>query len=196
MLKTSGHYLTGRQASHGFPQGDILSGILFALYIQELESLVHKSARIISFADNIVIYYQHNNLDTCRRHISHTMALAHRWLWENGLQLPINKCSALIFTHHRIYNNNPLQLADFAIPIESEHKYLGLYLHNKFKWTQDFQKLSDKTNQYNSVLKSVVRRQWGADPSVALTFYRATMRANLDYGAHIFDIAPVSTWRV
>ena len=89
MVKTS-HAQT---ITIGVPHGTVLGQIVFLLYIYDLLNVV-KDAPSNVYADDVVIYANHANIDQ----VSTNLQAAVKWYSTNVLQLSAEKCVSIVIT--------------------------------------------------------------------------------------------------
>ena len=70
----------------GVPQGTVLGPILFLLYVNNLSNVV-KGASINVYADDVVIYASHANIDMVRTNLKASINEVSKWYSTNLLQL-------------------------------------------------------------------------------------------------------------
>ena len=77
--------------SMGLPQGSSLSPVLYNIYTAQIEKSVMKYARILQFADDIIIYLPTNSLNHNNTQIQKAFDELQRELEELGLTINISK---------------------------------------------------------------------------------------------------------
>ena len=119
----------------GVPQGTVLVRILFLLYVNDLSNVV-KDASINVYADDVVIYASHVDINQVRTNLQAAINGVAKWYLTNVLQLSAEKCVSMVIHHNRL-----AQLPDLLINLNSrrlkqvhEVKYLGLIIDARLKW--------------------------------------------------------------
>ncbi|XP_026467767.1 uncharacterized protein LOC113371354 [Ctenocephalides felis] len=114
----------GRVLRQGLPQGAILSPLLYALYVRDIEGIWLEGTKILQYADDLLIYIEKDNLKEAIDMMSMNMELLHIWLNEKGLELSDDKSSIGIFTRH---SNKK-----FPACISSPYNKIKIHCNNKF----------------------------------------------------------------
>lgn len=173
----------------GVPQGSVLSPILFLCYTYDIFSTISPSCRMLQYADDIVIYTSNHNLDSALIDLDMSMYALIEYLNVNGLSLSASKSNVCIFAKRRLPGLQSILLGDQQLPVVSVLKYLGLYLDSKLLWKAHIFSLYQKSSITMNLLRTIAHFSWGADPRILIRIYRATIRAQLDYGSFLYSSA-------
>lgn len=119
-----------RQTTRGLPQGSILSPILFNLYLALSCTCLPETVKIITYADDIAIYYSNENLE----HIKDQLNL--------GLTISPTKSVYTVFSTLKLRNLRILlcryrfkiKILNENIPFSLSPRFLGVYLNPEFNW--------------------------------------------------------------
>ena len=85
----------------GVPQGTVLGPILFLLNVNDLSNVV-KDASINVYADDVVIFASHANIDMVRTNLQAAINEVAKWYSTNLLQLSAEKCVSMAIHHTRL----------------------------------------------------------------------------------------------
>jgi hypothetical protein len=123
----------------GTPQGSGISGILFAIFINDLPQCLKKSF-IIAYADDVIIYYSSQSVKEINDAINDDMQAIQDWAKKNSMEINWNKTKTMIF-----YSNNMVKPTEFSTTIQNHDveivnnfTYLGLILDNRLSWDEQF----------------------------------------------------------
>lgn len=175
-----------RNVSLGLPQGSVLSPYLFNIYTAGLHDLFSAPIKCIQYADDFCIYTVRGSVSECVVDLEYTLRTLEKWLTEHGFTLSPSKSAVVYFTRHRMEDVNHTNLGGYCIPVQKVYKYLGIYLDSKLLWSKHIKYIEARSEKAMNMLKCVVKCTWGADPLIALMFYRCYIRSILDHGCIVY----------
>ena len=160
----------------GVPQGSILGPLLFLLIFNDSsESLTN--CKILTYADDTVIFFSHKNIDVIRNHLQTDFDRFVSWLERNELILnaKIGKTETMLFgTGKRISmtENTSLNVThnDKVINQTETYKYLGLSLTCTLCMSQY---ITSSIKKASSRLNLLRKMRTFIDSDTALTIYRS-----------------------
>lgn len=183
-LRINNELIGPRTAFLGLGQGDILSCPLYSVYTMDLDTSIPPGIKIVQYVDDFCIYLTRNLPEICENEIKSGIISVEKYMSHNGLSISYPKSEAVIFTRKRRPNISPnITVNEYSIPLNNKVRFLGLILEQKLNWSNHIELVTTKISKYINILKSVCNKHWGMDPQTALTFYRATVRSTLDFGA-------------
>lgn len=189
-IKDNNNVLHGpRVANHGLPQGAALSPLLFNVYTYSLHNIFDSDVKCIQYVDDFCFYTTQDNYNQCVKVLKYIVYCLKTWFSDHALTISPEKSAVMFFTRHRLHLTDTLTLSGLKIPIKTEYKYLGVVLDNKLLWGSHINHLKSKAEKGINMLKCVTKTKWGADPKIALLFYRAYIRSILDYGCILYGSA-------
>ena len=171
---------------NGFPQGSILSPMLFNLKINNIMKSVSNNANAFLFVDDFAVYTEGKHLKHLERSMQLCINKIQKWVAENGFKFSISKTTCVHFHKQRIYTEPTLHLYGQAIPVKDEVKFLGIIFDQKLDFKAHVKYLKDKRRKALNILRVVCHTDWGADKSTLLKLYRALVRSKLDYGRAVY----------
>lgn len=177
-----------RQSNMGLPQGSVLSPLLFNVYTLDLHSRIYHS-RILQYADDFCLYSQKKSLSECQTYLRDVAIHCKNYFTDNGFDITPSKSAIVIYTRRRLNYLDTITLGGMKIPWCHSYKYLGMVLDQKLTWNEHINNIQSKAEKSLNMLKVSTRRDWGADFSIAMTFYKAYTRSLIDFGCMFYGSA-------
>ena len=174
---------------NGVPQGSAISPTLFMLLINDILEDTPSHIRYSLYADDIAIWSVHPDINMAKIGIQNTLDKISRWQDKWGTRFSPNKSNYILFTYKKIIPTINLTIKGEPIPEAKSTFFLGMNLDSKLKWNKHIQYLADACNKRLNVLRSIQNHNWGADMYSMVKFYKAFIRAKMDYGCHLYDAA-------
>ena len=108
MVFCHGILSNSKTLSNGIPQGSVLGPILFLLFINDIDQSL-QTCICNMFADDVVIYSSHNNIDELTILLQNDIHSIHRWYTQNNLKVNAEKTKIMLLStrkacHLNIYN--------------------------------------------------------------------------------------------
>ncbi|PFX32846.1 putative RNA-directed DNA polymerase from transposon BS [Stylophora pistillata] len=144
----------------GVPQGSILGPILFIIFFNDVHKPLQHS-KIITYADDSVIYTSSKDIDTIQRSLSEDMNNLCEWFKDNELiiNLKKDKTESMLFgTAKRInLQDKELKLSVNGTLINntSTYKYLGVHLDSSLNLASHFDRIYKKAATRINLLRSI-----------------------------------------
>lgn len=168
-------------ASKGTMQGATLSPLLYNLYTSEICKYVNiKDVNILQFADDLVFYCSHADLQTSIQNINLALEQLNNY-YNYRLHLKINasKSSLMIFGA-----DNPIDDVTYngdVIQRVYQHKFLGVIIDQNLKFEDHIKYISKNALKGLNILRCLAGVTWGADPIILSMLYKAIVRSHFDY---------------
>ena len=168
----------------GVPQGTVLGPILFLLYVNDLSNAV-KNASINIYADDVVIYSSHENVDILKNQMQDTMNDVFKWYNENRLALSIEKCNTLVVHHNPSEPPPDIILTRNEIPLcqVKDVKYLGLTIDSKLHWNKHIASITKRVSMCNANLRRLHKY---VPENILKKIYKATVEPIVDYASTVW----------
>lgn len=169
----------------GFPQGGVLSCLLWLIYVDDLVRKLNELPRIdaLFFADDIVIVSLGSNQLYSSMHLQKALNLLEKWCRDNFLNINPQKSVHIKFTKKTKLRDYNIKFYDQNIQFAKETKYLGIILDSKLEFRQHFENLRCKIVQYSHRLAHFIKSRWGMNPRMASWAYNSIVIPKIKYAA-------------
>ena len=175
---------------NGVPQGEVFSVLLFLLAINDITKCVKFPLTQRLFADDYNISIRSSNPIRAHRLLQETLDTITKWTSSKGFRFSSTKTYSVIFKKRNpIPALKPLVLQNFHIPSRPSAKLLGMHFDQKLSWTSHIKILKAKCTQALNALKYISHPSKGCNRKLLTQLYKSLIRARLDYGAPIYNLA-------
>lgn len=169
-----------RKLNNGFPQGAVLSCLLFNLYIHDLPP---STSRKFLFADDMAYTYQHTRFSEINETLSNDMTnfvqFCKKWRLVPNVTKTVTSCfhrsNRLAKMELRVQFNGVLLRHDF------EPVYLGVKLDRSLTYRSHTTKLKSKLGTRNNLLRKLAGTTWGATATCLRTTALALVYSCAEY---------------
>lgn len=185
---------------HGIPQGSVLSGPLFLIYVNNLCEGAFKG-NLVAFADDIALFYSSTTLKQLRKDMQEDINLLRLWFTKNYMVMS-PKTKYIIFNlsrdiafskelkYHSLDCTADLDCDCRVIEQVTYIKYLGLNVDAKLSWKIHIDSLKMKLLKYIRIfymLKTVCKKD------LLKTVYYALISSKIEYGLEIWGGTYITT---
>lgn len=181
-VKVNSKLIGPRLSSKGVCQGGILSPLLYILYIYKLNSILGNSVNNLQFADDLLIYIKGKNIIDMQLVLNESLKRLEKYFSLLSLDISLTKSKVVVF--HQVHKYVPLMNIIYnnqTLPTDCSVKFLGVIFHQNLKWDLYVDCLVDRALRATNIIRSVIGRNWGADPKIILLLYKSLVRSNFDY---------------
>ncbi len=178
------------EQEEGFPQGSILSIILFLIKINSIKECLRAETDGSLFVDDFAMSFRGKNMNLIERHLQHRVDALQTWADKNGFKFSTTKTVCVHFCNKRRVCHDPkLLLNNNVIPVVKETKFLGLTFDSRLSFIPHIKKLKTKCQKALNLIRVVSAHDWGADRQTKIMLYRSLVRSRLDYGSMVYGSA-------
>ena len=179
-----------RVTNKELPQGSILSPILCNLYISEIMHCLHFNCKLLSFADDILIYSSNLKVEDCVDELTISATEIDSWLKSLKLAISFDKSRLMFFSKDGgEFKNNScrIQIDNCILNNCGFIKYLGVYIDSNLKFEIHIKYLIEKVSKLFNMFRCLCRFNFGSHPSIAIKIYKQFIRAALDWGGFLIE---------
>jgi hypothetical protein len=153
-----------------FPQGIVLSPLLYNIYMVSLDKRVKGLCIVLQFADSVAIYTTDTSPDEALPKLGNSARELSQYLSDIRLQLAPEKWKLCIFKNKRsqVEKEWTINISGKKITFEKVVKFLGLYFEATLKWYHQVKAIRQKCIKPMAII-SCIRTIWmGAYPVILL----------------------------
>ena len=173
IIEINGKMSSSKEIKLGIPQGSLMSGILFLVYINDL-SCCAPDCKMTIFADDTTLYNEattETGLDQLEQKSLHEVT---DWFNSNKLKLNSEKTQKLTF-NLRTSNH------------QEAVKVLGVYLHDGLNWQEHIDDLCKKLSIATYQIRKVVEM---TDASTGKLLYYSNFHSRINYSIILWGSTP------
>ena len=174
----------------GCPQGSVLGPLLALIYLDGLSNRTQND--VLFFADDTSLYASHTTTDlrTTELSLQRDLDEIHKYGREWAITFNTTKTIQQTFSHKREHQKPKLTFGGDAIPIQDNHKHLGMTFSIDLRFHQHINEICHKVNKTIGPLYPI--SQYLPRP-ILDQIYKTYVRPHFDYCDTIFD--GHITWR-
>ena len=180
----SGASSTFQPVKSGVPQGGVLSGILFALFINDLPGVL-KYCKISMYADDAKVYapiLDNSSIANVQKDIDSIKRWCDMW----RLNLNVSKCHVLQYnpnSNARSFNPK-FKIGDHTLIVKNRCRDLGILIADDLKFHQQVDSACKKANfEIGRIRRSFVSRS----PSFLANMFKLYVRPHLEYCIEVWN---------
>ena len=178
----------------GYPQGSLLSILLFIIQMNPLAKVLPKNnANVISmtYVDDLAIVVRSKSQKLAESNLQALITDAHTWASNTGMKFSETKTICVHFCKKRKKHPPPkLYLGNKLLDVKSTVKFLGVIFDEKLTFKQHIAETKINCQKRINLLKVVAAKGRGATKDMLLMLYRALIRPKLDFGAEVYATGP------
>jgi hypothetical protein len=191
VVKIGNYFSSIQKVTCGTPQGGVLSGIFFNIYINSINSL-HLNSHIFLYCDDISLTTCAENPDLLKSFLEQDLQSITNWLDFHFLSPNANKTKYVLF-HNRKYQEHfavrPLNISFKNTTIERVEslKLLGLQIDENLNFHTHVHQIQSKIVPFIFALKRI--RKLISD-KVAMNMYYAYVNSRIEYMISVWSATP------
>ena len=172
------------KVNYGVPQGSVLGPLLFVLYIDDVTK-IFKDAKIKLYADDIVIYYAHKNVNMVEKVLLSESRVFADWVHVNRLTINPKKTEFMwLASKHKLKRCPDTNITFYGQKVKTvlHFPYLGVTLDSSLSFDKQVKLL--KRNICNKLFRFASLRKW-LTREYSVLVYKCTIRPILEYCSFI-----------
>lgn len=191
-VKVGEHLSDEVEIIHGIPQGSVLSGPLFLIYVNSLCNASFKG-NLTAFADDTSLFYRSSSIQELQNTMQSDINLLRIWFTDNFLVMS-PKTQALVFN---LSSQNRFELSlkyhevsciqlhcnCSEIGLVNDIKYLGLFVDSRLSWKVHVRYLKNKIIKYTRIFY-LIRPL--CDIELLRSLYFAFVHSKLEYAVTLW----------
>ena len=179
-MRLGSHFSDWFPQKEGFPQGSLLSILLFIVQMDGLKrSLPQNSRDVLAslYVDDLAISVRSRNLATAEKTLQNIINNVNRWAVSNGMKFSSTKSVCVDFNNKRGIRPDPtLKIGDDVIQSVESVKFLGVHFDRRLTFKPHLQYTKTRCLKALTLLKVTAAYGLGADRDAKIMFYRALVR--------------------
>ena len=179
----NGKYSHSIHAESGVPQGGVLSGLLFNLYINDMPN-GFEYVRTAMYADDAKLYAPVTDHHSCQR-IQNDLDTLASWCQKWRLRLNAGKCFLLHYVPQNRTSINPqYKICDVVLQRKPQTSDLGIIVSENLKFHDQVQQSCKKaTREINRIRRTFSSR----NPEFLSTMFKMFVRPHLEYCVQVWN---------
>lgn len=170
----------------GVPQGSVLGPILWnIMYDKVLRLKLPSEAKIIGFADDIVIAVTAKHLYEIEAIASKSIATVKTWIEEVGLKLAEHKTEVLLVSGRKVKEHINVKVGSHIVHSKEEIKYLGVLIDTRVNFKAHLKYATEKAAGVYRGLARMMSNH-GGPRSSKRALIASVVNSTLLYGAQIW----------
>nr|BAC57910.1 reverse transcriptase [Anopheles gambiae] len=151
----------------GVPQGSVLGPTLWNLmYDGVLRVAMVEGARIIGYADDIVLLVEGNCVDDIEILVSSQIRIIDRWMTDNGLKIAPTKTEFIMVSSHQRIQHGAIRVGDHVVHSSRTLKYLGMVLDDRLEYTSHIRYAVERATKLWTTLVRMMPNKAGPSSNV------------------------------
>ena len=190
-VRANGEESVSRNLDMGIPQGSSLSGTLFLIAINSINTCIKSYMYKSFFVDDARISYVTKSLEQAQDRMQQVLNNLISWGDKTGFNFSESKSVVMIFTNKRGINPTiKLKLGNTILKVVTEKKFLGMIFDHKLNWKTHIEKVKNKSIPIINLLKTLASSKCKTDATILLNVYKALLLPKLEYGSQAYFSAP------
>ncbi|KAK2709307.1 hypothetical protein QYM36_013093 [Artemia franciscana] len=143
----------------GVPQGGVLSALLFALYISDLNADNLQRAKIYLYADDLAVTVEGQQREEIQTYAQKAANFIEQWAAEKEIILSEEKTTMMMFTSERRQAPDPdIFLNGLKIRCTESVRYLGVLLDSQLTWEKHIEELITAVDRRQMLINAICNK--------------------------------------
>ena len=170
-----------------FPQGSVLSPVLFKIYTNDQP--IHKDTRSFIYADDLCIATQDASFEKTESTLSTVLDSIGDYYEKNHLRAKPDKTQTCVFHLRNRKANRQLNISWCGKKLEHTPSpiYLRVTLDRTLSYSIPITKVKAKTAARNNVMRKLANSKWGTHPSTIKTTTLALCYSTAEYACQVWE---------
>ncbi|KAK2706149.1 hypothetical protein QYM36_016247 [Artemia franciscana] len=181
---------TIRNLESGFPQGGVLSALLFSLYISDLNADNLQRAKIYLYADDLAVTVEGQQREEIQTYAQKAAIFIEQWAAEKEIIPPEEKTTMMMFTSEKRQAPDPdIFLNGLKIRCTESVRYLGVLLDSQLNWEKHIEKLITAVDRRQMLINAICNKKYEVPWDVLMQFSKAIILGKIDYASLVYASA-------
>jgi hypothetical protein len=177
-------YSNWAPVSSGVPQGSVLGPLLFNVYVDDIDVVLHPDVKVKKFADDTKLYiiYNAETAVTSTSRLQNSLDALSVWCADWLMQLNISKCNVMYFgvnNPHTAYSLNGRPLTQSA-----SIRDLGITVSDSGRVADHCSKIAASARQLTGMMLRTFRSR---KPSIVVPLLKTIIRPVLEYATPVWN---------
>ncbi|XP_065584617.1 uncharacterized protein LOC136043648 [Artemia franciscana] len=181
---------TIRNLESGVPQGGVLSALLFALYISDLNADNLQRVKIYLYADDLAVTVEGQQREEIQTYAQKAANFIEQWAAEKEIILSEEKTTMMMFTSEKRQAPDPdIFLNGLKIRCTESVRYLGVLLDSQLTWEKHIEELITAVDRRQMLINAICNKKYEVPRDVLMQFSKAIILGKIDYASLVYASA-------